>query len=491
MAQMTRREWMRTAGLGAAALATTHAGAQAQRKPNVLVISVDDLNDWVGVLGGHPQSKTPNIDRLAKRGVAFRRAYCQAPACNPSRASVMTGIRPSTSGCYQNADVWRDAMPQAVTLPKHFMLHGYQVLGGGKTFHSTQNDAASWEYYFNPPGFIGPPERPVNGLNKGHFDWSPIEAEDADTADTMVAQWAADYVSQEHSKPFFLHCGLFRPHLPWYAPEKYFEEFPEAETLLPKYLEDDLADTPPSAKRSLSDHDAITSTKQWKKAVAAYLACIRYADENVGRVLDALDSGPNAEDTIIVLWTDHGWHLGEKNHWRKFTLWERSCRVTMIMAAPGSAQDQICDRTVELLDIYPTLSDLAGLPDRDELEGASLRPLLEDPETPWHKPAITSSGADKTSVRTERWRYTEYPDGKELYDHDADPNEWTNLAGKPEHAVTERRLAALIPKNRSTKKVLNFKNLPEERKRLTELEPGRLRKSDPDNYVGLNPGPSR
>lgn len=482
---------MRTAGLGVAALAAGTGQAQSKKKPNVLVISVDDLNDWVGVLGGHPQSKTPNIDRLAKRGVAFRRAYCQAPACNPSRASVMSGIRPSTSGCYQNADVWRDAMPQAVTLPKHFMLHGYQVLGGGKTFHSTQNDAASWEYYFNPPGFIGPPERPVNGLNKGHFDWSPIEAEDADTADTMVAQWAADYVSQEHSKPFFLHCGLFRPHLPWYAPKKYFEEFPEADTLLPKYLEDDLADTPPSARRSLSDHDAITSTNQWKKAVAAYLACIRYADENVGRVLDALDSGPNAEDTIIVLWTDHGWHLGEKDHWRKFTLWERSCRVTMIMAVPGSAQDKLCDRTVELLDVYPTLSDLAGLPNRDELEGKSLRPLLEDPETPWDKPAITSSGADKTSVRTERWRYTEYPDGEELYDHDADPNEWTNLASKPEHAATRRRLSALLPKNRSTKKVMQFKELPEERKRLTELAPGRLRKSDPDNYVGLNPGPDR
>ena len=489
---LSRREWLSKSGLGLGALATQNARGQGARAtgPNVLMISIDDLNDWIGPLGGHPQSQTPNIDALAKRGVTFRRAYCQAPACNPSRASLMTGMRPTTSGCYQNADVWRDAMPLAVTLPKHFMLHGYEVIGGGKTFHNTQNDAASWDYYSSFRGFLKAPGAPVNKLNSGHFDWSGLDVKDEDTSDTQLANWAASYLGKEHSKPFFMACGFYRPHLPFYAPQKYFDKFPEAETKLPKYLEDDLADVPKSATRSQRDHDNITSTGQWKRAVAAYLACVNFADANVGRVLKALDEGPNADNTVIVLWTDHGWHLGEKNHWRKFTLWERSCRVPIIFAGPGvEAKGEFCDRTAELLDIYPTLSDLAGLPAREELDGESLRPLLENPNAEWSHPAITSSGADKITIRTERWRYTLFADGEELYDHESDPNEWHNLASKPEHADTKKRLAAMLPQNPSRKKVMQFNDLPEERKRLTELLPDHFHASDPANYVALDPGP--
>ena len=489
---LSRREWLKRSGLGLAALAGRSALGQGARAtgPNVLMISIDDLNDWIGVLGGHPQSQTPNIDALAKRGVTFRRAYCQAPACNPSRASLMTGMRPTTSGCYQNADVWRDAMPLAVTLPKHFMLHGYEVIGGGKTFHNTQNDAATWDYYNSFHGFLKAPGAPVNKLNSGHFDWSGLDVDDEDTSDTQLANWAADYLGKEHSKPFFMACGFYRPHLPFYAPQKYFDKFPEQDTKLPKYLEDDLNDVPKSAMRSQRDHDNITSTGQWKRAVAAYLACINFADANVGRVLKALEEGPNAENTIIVLWTDHGWHLGEKNHWRKFTLWERSCRVPIIFAGPGvEAKGEFCDRTAELLDIYPTLSDLAGLPARGELDGESLRPLLEDPKARWPHPAITSNGADKVSIRTERWRYSLYPDGEELYDHGSDPDEWHNLADKPEHAETKKRLAAMLPKNPSRKKVMQFNDLPEEQKRLTELLPDHFHASDPANYVALDPAP--
>ncbi len=489
---MTRRDWLRTAGVGAAALLAGTARPQAARAkgPNVLFLAIDDLNDWIGVLGGHPQALTPNIDRLARRGVTFRRAFCQAPSCNPSRASVMTGIRPSTSGCYQNNDIWRDAMPNAVTVSKHFMLHGYQTLGGGKIFHGPQNEARSWEYYYNPPGFLAPEKTPVNGLESGHFDWSAVEAEDEETADTMLADWAGDYLRKERTKPFFLAVGFYRPHLPWYAPEKYFEKFPEAKTLLPTVLENDLDDTPRSARRSLADHDKVTSTGQWKKAVAAYLACIHYADANVGRVLKALDEGPHADNTIIVLWTDHGWHLGEKQQWRKFTLWEESLRVPIIFAGAGvESENRFCDRTVELLDIYPTLVDLAELPERPELEGRSLRLLLDDPEAQWDKPAISSNGPDKISVRTERWRYSRFPDGEELYDHDKDPREWENLAGRAELAETKRELAALLPAEVSRKKVKSWRDYSEEEKRIKKTPAGRFPKPDPDVDTGLEEGP--
>ncbi len=479
----TRREWI------GGALSVVAAAQTGKRRPNVLFLAADDLNDWVGALGGHPQTVTPNIDRLAARGVNFRKAYCQAPMCNPSRASLMTGLRPSTTGIYQNNDVWRDGAPDAITLPQHFMRHGYAVLGGGKTYHGSQNDAASWQAYYNFEGFLHPPKTPVNGLPQaGHFDWGPLDVKDEDTADTKLAMWTGEFLRRKHDKPFFLACGFYRPHLPWYAPRKYFEKFPEDSIQLPQVLENDLDDVPKSAIRSLRDHDNVTSTKQWKRAVASYLACIHYADANVGRVLEALDGGPNRENTIVVLWSDHGWQLGEKQHWRKFTLWERSCRVLMTIAAPGVARaGGQCNRTVELLDLYPTLIDLCGLPAREELEGRSLRPLLENPNAPWERAALTSDGPAKMSVRTERWRYTRYPDGEELYDHDADPHEWRNLASEPGHAARKRELAALLPANPVRKKLRNWSKLSPEEQRLLPLPPGRHPMSDAQNDIGLKP----
>ena len=467
------------------------AGLAAQgpraRGPNILFISVDDLNDWIGPLGGHPQAKTPNLDRLAARGVTFTRAFCQAPSCNPSRTSLMTGIRPSTSGVYGNADAWRKALPDAVTLPQHFMLHGYEVLGGGKTFHGPQNEAASWEAYFQFKGFLHPPNKPVSGIpNTGHFDWGSLSAPTSETADAQLAAWAERYLSRKHQRPFFLAVGFYRPHLPWYAPKEHFDRFPPDSVELPATLEDDVEDVPKSALRSFRDHERVTGHGQWRHAVAGYLACINYADANVGRVLRALDDGPNAQDTVVVLWSDHGWQLGEKKQWRKFTLWERSAKVVMMFAGPGvSARNAKSGRTVELLDIYPTLVDLAGLPPRPELEGQSLRPLLADPDAPWDKAAITSTSADKTSIRTERWRYTRFLDGEELYDHDADPMEWKNLAGRPEHSETKRRLAELLPKEPSRRKIEAWSDLPAEERRLVDVPEGRFRKSDPSNYVPL------
>ncbi len=453
----------------------------------MLFIGVDDLNDWVGPLGGHPQTITPNMDRLAERGVTFTRAYCQAPSCNPSRTSLMTGLRPSTTGVYGNGHAWRKAIPDAVTLPQHFMLHGYEVLGGGKTFHGPQNEAASWEAYFQFKGFLHPSRRPASGIpNTGHFDWSGLAVDSAETMDAQLAGWAANYLGKSHSRPFFLAVGFYRPHLPWYAPQKNFDRFPVDRIELPSTLDGDVEDVPRSALRSFRDHSNVTQHGQWHNAVAGYLACINYADENIGRLLDALRSGPNASSTIVVLWSDHGWQLGEKRQWRKFTVWERSARVVMILAGPGiQASNRKSGRTVELLDLYPTLVDLAGLPPRPELEGRSLRPLLADPAAPWDKPAITSIAADRVSVRTERWRYSLHPDGEELYDHDADPMEWKNLAGAPGLAQVKATLRAMLPRDPAPSAEVMFSDLPAEDRRLADVGEGRFRPSDPSNYVAL------
>ena len=476
--------------LSVVALPPVPAFAQAARAsgPNVLFISVDDLNDWIEPLGGHPQAKTPNLKRLAQRGVTFARAYCQGPSCNPSRTSLMTGLRPSTSGVYGNGEAWRKAMPDAVTLPQHFMLHGYEVLGGGKTFHGPQNEAASWEAYFQFRGFLHPPSKPANGIPRtGHFDWSGLDVPVAETADARLAEWAERYLARKHSRPFFLAVGFYRPHLPWYAPKENFGRFPADSTELPPTLEGDTDDVPNSALRSFRDHERVTSHGEWRKAVAGYLACINYADANVGRVLRALENGPNAHDTIVVVWSDHGWQLGEKRQWRKFTLWERSARVVMMMAGPGvSAHNRTCERTVELLDLYPTMVDLCGLPERPELEGRSLRPLLADPDAAWDKPAITSRSPDSMTVRTERWRYTRYPDGEELYDHENDPMEWENLADWPGHAGTKQRLSGLLPADPVPRATILWSDLPASERRLVEIPAGRFRKSDPANHVELD-----
>lgn len=420
-------------------------------KPNVLFIAVDDLNDWIGCLGGHPDCQTPNIDRLASRGVLFTRSYCAAPACNPSRAALLTGIRPSTSGVYYNADPWRKALPDAVTLPQLFMKHGYRVVGGGKIFHGGFDDPASWHEYFKKAGDPKPNKVPANGIsNTAHFDWGPLDVADEKMDDHRVVSWAIDELNKKHDKPLFLACGIFRPHLPWYVPKKYFDQYPVDRVTLPKVNADDLDDVPPPGKRMArpdGDHKKVVESDNYHRAVQGYLASIAFADAQVGRLLDALDDSPLADNTIVILWGDHGWHLGEKLHWRKFTLWEEADRAPLMIVAPGVTKpDSKCVRTVSFIDIYPTLADLCGLPVGKHLEGASLRPLLENPDAAWDWPAITTHGRNNHAVRTERWRYIRYSDGsEELYDHDADPLEWTNLAGEPAHASLKQELARSLP----------------------------------------------
>jgi len=433
-------------------LVDTPTRTQAAEKPNVLFIAVDDLNDWTTFLGGYPGVKTPNLDRLARRGTFFTRAYCSAPACNPSRASLLCGVRPSTSGVYYNSNPWRPQMPDAVTLPQHFMAAGYKVHGAGKIFHGRFKDPQSWHVYMSRPGDPAPKKRPANGIpHTAHFDWGPVDEDDDAMGDTQVTNFGIEFLGRKHDKPFFLAVGLFRPHLPWYVPRKYFDEYPLGDIVLPKVKADDLDDVPPIGRRMArpeGDHAKVLRYKQWEKAVQGYLASITYTDGQIGRLLDALDKSPYARNTIIVLWADHGWHLGEKLHWRKFTLWEEAGRVPLIFVVPGLTRPETrCERTVSLLDIYPTLADLCGLPIGEHLEGKSLKPLLEDPTAAWDRPVVTTYGRQNHSVRCERWRYIRYSDGtEELYDHQNDPMEWTNLAADPKAAAVKEKLAGWLPK---------------------------------------------
>ncbi|QDV39146.1 sulfatase [Tautonia plasticadhaerens] len=429
-----------------------HAEASApQERPNVLFIAVEDLNDWTGFLGGHPQARTPNLDRLAARGVSFTRAYCSAPACNPSRTSLLTGLRPSTTGVYHNDQPWRPVLPDAVTLTDHFAAAGYDVAGGGKIFHNSFNDPDAWPEWFKAGDHPEPDETPVNGIpGAGHFDWGPVDVPDEAMGDHRTVSWAIDRLDDDRDRRFFLAVGLIRPHLQWYVPRGYFEHYPVDGISLPEAPADDLDDVPAAGvaiARPDGDHRKVLEAGQWEEAVQGYLASIEFADAQVGRLLDALEASGLADETIVVLWGDHGWHLGEKQHWRKFALWEEATRVPLIIAAPGvAAHGGRSGRPVSLMDLYPTLVELCGLPQKPELEGESLVPLLRDPASPRATPAITTHGRANHAVRTERWRYIRYADGsEELYDHEADPQEWTNLADDPRWEGQKRDLGRWLP----------------------------------------------
>ncbi len=438
--------------------------AQAADRPNVLFIAIDDLNDWIGVLGGHPQSKTPNLDRLAERGVLFTHAYTAVPACNPSRAALMTGIAAHQSGVYLNSQPWRPPLQDAVTLPQHFRKHGYWVGGSGKIYHGAYPDPPSWDEYWpsqtkNKPDDPVPPNLPVNGIpNTAHFDWGPVDAPTEEMGDAQVVDWVSAKLAGEFDKPFFLACGFFRPHLPWYAPRKYFDMFPLETIELPSVNPDDLVDIPAAGVRMArpeGDHKKVIEHNQYRQAVQGYLASIAFVDEQIGRLLDAFDASPHAANTVIVLWTDHGWHLGEKRHWRKFALWEEATRTPLMMVVPEGMAPGLKEGTkagtrvttpVSLLDIYPTLVDLAGLGENEALMGKSLTPLLRDPKAAWDRPALTTHGRANHALRTPLYRYIRYADGgEELYDHRTDPQEWKNLARDPQYSAVIEGLKAWLP----------------------------------------------
>ncbi len=437
--------------------------AEPQQRPDVLFVAVDDLNDWIGCMQGHPQTSTPNLDQLAERSVLFTSAYCAAPACNPSRVALMTGRAPSSTGVYLNPHPWRPVLPEAVTLPQHFREHGYWAGGSGKIYHGRYPDPASWDTYWpgpkrNKPSDPRPENRPLNGIaGTAHFDWGPVEAPPSEMGDWKVADWVSERLSESADSPRFLACGIYRPHLPWYVPPEYFEPFPsDPET--PPVREDDLDDVPPAGVRMArpgGDHRKVLEHDQWEPAIRGYLASIHFADAMLGRVFDALEKSGRADSTIVVLWSDHGWHLGEKQHWRKFALWERATRVPLMVIVPPGASSALpegtqagtrCDRPVSLLDLYPTLSELCGLPDRPECDGHSLLPLLKDPEAQPERAVVMTHGRKNHAVRQGPWRLIRYADGsEELYDHRADPHEWTNLADREDLAQVRETLRRHLP----------------------------------------------
>jgi arylsulfatase A-like enzyme len=442
--------------------------------PNFLFIVADDLNAWIGALGRNPDVKTPNIDRLAKRGTLFVNAYCSAPYCNASRMGVFTGCLPSTTGIYHNEPLW-DAIGRRPTFVELLREAGYYTFGAGKVFHGFFDyakagregaTAAAWREIENRPflwdAFVSnteeplPSQRPLNQLFDfskfdfvppmyHHFDWGPLPSErENDTPDSRVAVSVCDFLKSSPARPFFCAAGFYKPHLPWHSPQRFFDMYDVNRISVPLVKQDDLDDVPPIGREwalSPRDHELITSRGQWPQAVQGYLAAISYADELIGRVLDALDEIGLSASTYVVLWGDNGFHLGEKLHWRKFVLWEEATRVPLIIVPPtAQARGRRVYEPVSLIDIFPTLAELGGVTSVPACDAFSLTPFLVHEETRRKAGVITTWGRGNHSLRVGHWRYTRYSDGgEELYDQAADPYEWTNLVGDPAfHSICSR-----------------------------------------------------
>lgn len=501
MDRLTRREFLTKTGCGAAAIAAARharAGETAHTRGNVLFIAIDDLNDWIGCLDSPIKAHTPNIDRLAKRGMIFTDAHCAAPACGPSRAAVFSGRQPYNTGVYTNDDSSSRLIGKIPTIPEHFQSQGYATFGTGKLLHGgSKTNTRVFESY--GPGYNKwtpltleetkisedeladnkpyvrhkvdrlntvlplnhmPRDRNVGSSTIESFDWGPFDVDDDVMSDAECAKWAVERIKDQHDKPFFLGVGFYRPHQPLFAPRKYHDMYPPGSVKLPHVPKDDLDDLSKTGRdfavRALTSglHETVIKYGQWEEAVSSYLACVTFVDTQVGRVLDALDASPYADNTTIILWTDHGWHLGEKEHWGKFTGWQRSTRVPLIIVPPksnepaGYVPGQRCDKLVNLVDMYPTLIELTDARPADNLDGRSLVPLLQNHTAPWYHPAITTFGRGNHSLCTPRWRYIRYYDGsEELYDRNADPNEWNNQAGKSNYAPIIKKLRRDMPKN--------------------------------------------
>lgn len=426
-------------------------------KPNILFIAIDDQNDWIGHLGGHPLAQTPHLDRLAARGTTFLNAHCNAPLCNPSRTSLLLGLRPTTTGIYGLAPWFRTvpSLKDRVTLPQHFAQHNYLTAATGKIFHPSTAGLAknrallAREFAVTGPfGGVGttPPKKLIPAMPTGDhplMDWGvwPLDNDDTGKGDYQVASWAVDQIrNAPKDRPFFISAGFFLPHVPLYATQKWFDLYPDDDSVLPKTLEGDREDTPRFSwylhwKLPEPRLKWVKENNQWRNLVRSYLACTSFIDAQIGRVLAALEEAGIADNTIVVIWGDHGWHLGEKGITGKNTLWDAGTRVPLVFAGPGVTPGQRCVQPAELLDLYPTLIELAGISPRADLEGLSLVPQLQVASTPRVRPAITSHNQGNHGIRSQRWRYIRYADGsEELYDLIRDPEEWTNLADRPDSA---------------------------------------------------------
>lgn len=457
---------------------------KVKRKPNVLFIAIDDQNDWIGCLKGHPQVKTPRIDQLAERGTLFSNAHCQSPLCNPSRTSLMTGLRPSSTGIY-GLSPWIKTLPEFrdyVTLPQHFSKHGYRTYTAGKIYHGG-NGRKPKDKEFDVIGTrssvgVKPKNKLVDTPSKHPLvDWGTFPHEDVDKGDWKVADWAVQTLEGEikdnPDQPFFLSCGFFLPHVPCYATQKWFDLYPLDTLQLPPMKKDDRSDTPRFSwylhwKLPEPRLKFLIDSNQKENAVRSYLACTSFVDSQVGRVIDALEKSGQAENTIIVLWSDHGYHLGEKEITGKNTLWEESTHVPLIFAGPGIAPKSNCVQPAELLDIFPTLIDLCGLEKHEALEGHSLMPQIKDSKAPRKFPAITTHNHDNHSVRSTRYRYIIYADGsEEFYDLQTDPNEWKNLA-------SDSDFKELMDEHKSFLPSTNRKPAPGSKNRVLTYDNGKV-----------------
>ncbi len=423
------------------------AHAETPPRPNVLMIAVDDLNHWVGYLGRNPQTKTPHIDALAARGVAFTHSYCAAPACNPSRAALLSGLRPSTTGVYGNDDDWRQVIPKELTLPTIFRKAGYYVAGAGKIYHEAYARREEWDDYLQNEG---KDPKPRGNKGVGGIRFAPLDCDDDDLREARIVNYGIDQLRKKHDKPFLLTIGLHKPHMPWNVPRKYYDMHPLNEIKLPPTIDDDLADIPSAGvkmARAFGDQRRILESGRWKEAVQGYLAAVSYSDAMIGRLLKALDESPYRDNTIICFWGDHGWSLGEKEHWRKFALWEEPTRAPLIWVVPKLTKPgAVCERPIDFMTIYPTLTDLCGIQTPSHVEGKSIRRLLAQPDAAWDEPAVSTQEFGNHAVRTDRWRYIRYADGgEELYDEKSDPYEWKNVARDPNEAAVMPQLNSRLP----------------------------------------------
>ena len=434
-----------------------HAFPAGQERPNVLFIVIDDLNDWVSFMDGHPQALTPQMDALAKRGCNFINAHCAVPVCSASRASVMSGVAATTHGSYELGPRYEKlpALKGVPTIQRYFKDHGYTTLSGGKVLHHDFNGRLASDIDRSlgrkrSPRPRKPMSRPANW--SGAWDWGAYPEHDDEMADIQLARNAAKALKEKFDKPFFMSVGFFRPHVPLFVPPKWFNLYDAEKLTLPKNPKSDLDDLP---KNFLSinkyavapTHTEVVGSGKQRSLTHAYLASVSFVDHCVGIVLDALNSSPNAENTLVVLWSDHGFHLGEKQHWAKRTLWGESTRVPLLIAGSGIKPGNLCKEPVSLIDLYPTLVELCNLPKASHLEGLSLVPQLSDPSKPRTQPAITSSYFGNHSIRSRDWRLIVYKDGaKELYDHRNDPDEYRNLANDPACQAICGELAKWLPK---------------------------------------------
>lgn len=450
--------------------------AVAAEHPNVLFISIDDLNDWVGVFGGHAEARTPQIDRLASEGsMIFQNAHCPGPVCGPSRSALLSGFMPHRTGIYGNSNNMLDSelVQTHATLPEYFSRHGYTTLSRGKIAHrhatARGTDAGHWMYdvWVQASGGMsvdpdsvtsrnrnlinGKPAPPSEYTARGgsEFAWGVTRDGKDQTKDYLTAQWAAQQLQQHHDKPFFLAVGLSKPHLPFYSPREFWDLFPADGNYLPEIQESDFDDIllpngNPAGRKTL-DYLWLEQNKLLNEAARAYLACCSYADHCVGVILEGLRNSPHADNTVIVLWGDHGWHLGEKLRYRKAELWSESTRCPLVVRLPGMSGRQDCHQAVNLIDLYPTLIELCRLPAKPNLDGKSFAALLQDPTQQW-EPTITIRGEGNVAVHDQRWNLIYRRNGvRELYDLRHDPMEWTNLFGQEGYQQVQETLAACVP----------------------------------------------